>query len=208
MEIVVYQTGSDAGCGGGPETGVLLGKEWWYPQSPIYMHGSGHPLGKAVRRRVTVISMGPPRRKQSWEAYMMGRTAVSSDGPGFAGTNTLATALAAAGIEKDRDVRHNHLRPANHRWDTAQVGQVCGILGLPHESNVLSVGALVEGRLHLVRDGGATVDTVAVGLPVMQCPRPLANLACYPTGGSWPWLRRRSSTGRPRIWVKMWGCSA
>lgn len=175
MEIVVCikQVPETRDVGVDQETGVLLREGVVSILNPfdLYALEAGIRLKERYGGRVTVLSMGPPQAEAVIrEAYMMGadRGFLLTD-RAFAGADTLATALAlAAGIEKigTYDIIICGLQTTD--GDTAQVGPgIAEILGLPHESNVLSVGGLVEGRLHLVRDGGATVDTVAVGLPCL-----------------------------------------
>ncbi len=137
----------------------------------LYALEAGIRLKERYGGRVSVISMGPPQAEAVIrEAYMMGadRGFLLTD-RAFAGADTLATALTlAAGIEKmgTFDIILCGLQTTD--GDTAQVGPgIAEILGLPHESNVLSIGAIVDGKLNVVRDGGVTVDTLAVELPCL-----------------------------------------
>lgn len=155
------------------ETGVLRREGVVSILNPfdLYALEAGIRLKERYGGRVSVISMGPPQAEAVIrEAYMMGadRGFLLTD-RAFAGADTLATALTlAAGIEKmgTFDIILCGLQTTD--GDTAQVGPgIAEILGLPHESNVLSIGAIVDGKLNVVRDGGVTVDTLAVELPCL-----------------------------------------
>ncbi|MGI6149120.1 MAG: electron transfer flavoprotein subunit beta/FixA family protein [Firmicutes bacterium] len=155
------------------QTGVLLreGVDSILNPFDLYALEAGIRLKEQYGGRVTVISMGPPQAEAVIrEAYMMGadRGFLLTD-RAFAGADTLATALAlAAGIEKigGFDVIICGLQTTD--GDTAQVGPgIAEILGLPHEANVISLGTVVDRKLNVVRDGGASIDTVAIELPCL-----------------------------------------
>lgn len=155
------------------ETGVLVrdGVDSIMNPFDLYALEAGIRLKEEYGGRVTVISMGPPQAEVVIrEAYMMGadRGYLLTD-RAFAGADTLATALTLAkGISKigSFDVILCGLQTTD--GDTAQVGPgIAEILGIPHETNVLSLDGIVENQLKLVRDTGPTVDSLLIQLPCL-----------------------------------------